>query len=171
MTLTPETRIMFDSVNLAYVAKNVRIPPHSLIAYYCDGPRAILTPTQVQDLFPDCKLNPIDVNGTRAHEARTADCETEDITPDMLEQWLTDFKNTNPAYEHGARGEIYCDRNNIPLVRRGTGKYVLGVDYYLWIATGDGSLYTGSGINACQNLWKRGYDTSVVFDPRFLPSL
>lgn len=170
MTALPQTRTMYDSVNLAYVAKNVKIPPHSIVAYYCDGPRAILTGAQVQDMFPDSQLNPIDVNGTRARIARSVDCETEDVTPDMLEQWLTDFKNDNPAYEHGARGEIYCDRVNIPLVRKGTGKYILGRDYYLWIATGDGTIYTGTGVNACQNRWLRGYDTSVVFDPRFLPN-
>lgn len=160
-------REMFDSVNIFTIPKP--LPARAIVAYYCDGPRAVATRAQVQEQFPGTRLNPIDVNGTRASIARTADCETEDITPEMLEQWLTDFKNTNPDYEHGARGVVYCDRFSIPAVRIGTGRWVLGKDYYLWVATGDGSIYQGPGVIACQNIWRPGYDRSIVFSPQFLP--
>lgn len=167
MTTTLENRTMYDSVNLYAIPRP--LPAHSIIAFYLDGPRAVASIKQVDTLFPGVRQNPIDVNGTRANYARTVDCETLDVPAGELEQWLTDFKDTNPGYEHGARGIVYTDRDNIPAVRQGTGRYVLAKDYYLWVATGDGTLYTGEGVVACQYRWLRDYDVSAVFDPRFLP--
>lgn len=162
------SRIQYDSVDLRAIP--LPISPTDIVAYYCDGPRATMTRAEVEIMFPRNRLNPIDVNTTRASIARTVDCESKDVPAEALEQWLTDFKNTNPGYEHGARGVVYSDRSNLPAVRKGTGRWILGKDYYLWVATGDGTLFTGPGIIMCQNRWLLKYDTSVVFDDRFLPA-
>ena len=169
------TRTMYDSVNLKAITHP--LPDHSLVAYYLDGPRAVASVAEVATMFPGASLNPIDVNGTRANWARTVDCETSDVTPEMLEQWLNEFALTNPAYDSGARGVVYCDRSSIPAVRIGTGKHVLGRDYYIWVATGDGTVENAASLGlpmrsviACQNHWLRGYDTSVVFTSQFLPN-
>lgn len=172
MTLTaPNTqRALWDSVNLRGITA---AQPGDIIAYYLNGGYAVPSITYVQNLFSPARyrLAAIDVQGNRADWARIVDVESGDVRPEHTEQWLQDFAETNPAHEGGGRGEIYCDRSTIAAVRRGTGRYVLGRDYYLWVATGDGSLATGPGINACQNLWSRTYDKSVVFDPRWLPGV
>ena len=57
---------------------------------------------------------------------------------------------------------VYCNRATIPQVRVDTGTQVLGVDYFLWVATLDGTLvtpgpehldgppYTYPGVIGCQ---------------------
>lgn len=177
MTLTnvvstvPRARALWDSVNLHGITG---AQPGDIIAYYLnDGVYAVPSITYVENLFPPTRyrLAAIDTRGNRADWARILDVETGLVQPGMCEQWLQDFEQDNPAYEGGGRGEIYCNRSTIKAIRAGTGRYVLGRDYYLWVATGDGSLYTGPGINACQNYWGRLYDKSAVFDPRWLPGV
>jgi hypothetical protein len=158
---------MYDSIDLQGITG---AKPGDIIAYYLNGGFAVPSILAVENLFSPARfrLASIDVQGTRPDYARIADVETGAMRPGQLEQWLQDFAETNPAYEGGGRGEVYCSRSTIPAVRAGTGRYVLGRDYYLWVATGDGSLYTGPGVNACQNVWSRLFDSSVVFDPRWL---
>jgi hypothetical protein len=164
----PGERVMYDSIQLQGIPSGA--PRGTMIAYYLNGAFAVPSITYVENLFPAAffRLVPIDTNGNRADYARVGDVETGDMRPEMCEQWLQDFEQTNPAYEGGGRGELYCSRSTIKAVRAGTGRYVLGVDYWLWVATGDGSLYRADGVNACQNVWARTYDQSVVYDPRWL---
>jgi hypothetical protein len=175
------TRTMFDSVNLYGIPRP--LPAHSVVAYYLDGPYAVASVAEVAALFPGTSLNPIDVNGTRADYARTLDVETGDATPTMCEQWLAEFNATNPRYAVGGRGLIYSDQSNLEAIRIGTGRYVLGRDYSLWVATGDGFVVTPAYlrakypaypwpdgcVTACQNVWARTYDSSVIEADNFLP--
>lgn len=175
------TRTMYDSVNLHGIPRP--LPPHSVVAYYLDGHYAVASVAEVEAMFPNTSLNPIDVNGTRANFARTLDVESGDATPEQCEQWLTDFKADNPRYAVGGRGLLYSDQANLEAIRVGTGRYVLGRDYSLWVATGDGLVVTpeylrakypgyawpDGCVTACQNLWHRTYDSSVILNANFLP--
>jgi hypothetical protein len=159
-------RTMFDSVTPRVAPRNCE-----LFGYYLNGSYAVPSISYVTNLYPPpISLVPIDANATRADFARVLDVERFDATPAQCEQWLTDFKEKNPSYHNGGRGVIYTTRSSIPAVRIGTGKYVLGKDYYLWIATGDGTLFTGEGVIACQNYWHKTYDSSVVYSPEWLPN-
>jgi len=162
-------RTMWDSVNLRAITLAKR---GDIIAYYLnDGRYAVPSIAYVEDLFdPDkYRLAAIDTVGDRADFARILDVEKNLVDPGKCEQWLQDFAASNPSYEGGGRGEIYCNRSTIGAVRIGTGRYRLGRDYYLWVATGDGTLYRAFGVNACQDTWRPTYDSSVVYDPRFMP--
>jgi hypothetical protein len=160
-------RTLWDSVNLRGITG---ARPGDMIAYYLNGRYAVRSIAYVEDLFPPelYRLVPIDTDGTRPEYARVLDVELGDARPAQTEEWLQAFAGSNPAYEGGGRGEIYCDRATIPAVRVGTGRFALADDYYLWVATGDGTLATGPGVNACQNVWARTYDRSAVYDPRWL---
>lgn len=166
----PPARTLWDSVNLRGIAGARH---GDMIAYYLNGRYAVPSIAYVEDLFsPELyRLVPIDTDGTRADYARVLDVELGDARPEQTEEWLQAFAGSNPAHASGGRGEIYCDRANILAVRAGTGRFNLAHDYYLWVATGDGTLATGPGINACQNVWARTYDSSVVLDPRWLPGV
>lgn len=75
---------------------------------------------------------------------------------------------------------VYCNRATIPQVRVDTGTQVLGVDYFLWVATLDGTLvtpgpehldgppYTYPGVIGCQlkgaDLTGGDWDQSLVYD-------
>jgi hypothetical protein len=175
-------RTMYDSVNLYGIPRP--LPASDLVAYYLDGPYAVASVAQVEALFPGHRLVPIDVNGARADYARALDVETGDVQPSDCAQWLTEFKATNPGYAGGARGLIYSDVSDLEAIRVGTGPYILGRDYTLWVATGDGLVVTPAYLRAkypgyawpdgcvaaCQNVWSRTYDSSVVLDAEFLPS-
>jgi hypothetical protein len=177
------TRLMYDSVNLKGIPNT--IANNSIIAFYLDGEYAVPSISYVETLFPPSRFryNPIDVTASRADYARTLDVETGDAVPAQTEQWLREFAATNPAYPGGGRGVLYSDVSSLPAIRTGTGPYILGRDYYIWPATGDGSVVTPELLRAkypqyawpdgcvvaCQNIWARTYDSSVVFDAGFLP--
>jgi hypothetical protein len=157
-------RIMYDSVNIKGI-------PHiggTMAAYYTNG-IGETSAGEVNEEFPDWAHVPIDVTGDNPHIARVADVETLDISPARTEQWIADFNWNNPAFRSGGRPVIYCNRTTIPAVREGTGKYRLGHDYYLWVAAPH-SMYTGFGVVACQNIWSRTYNSSVVFSGQWMPS-
>jgi hypothetical protein len=120
------------------------------------------------ELFPGHKFNFIDPQGSAPQLGRTLDVELGDASPDDCERWISDFNAENPAYRTGGRPVMYCDRANIPNVREGTGRYVLGKDYYLWVAD-PGGTYSGPGVIAVQNVWARTFDSSVVYSDAFLP--
>jgi hypothetical protein len=157
-------RIMFDSVNI----KGVPRIGGNMVAYYTNGFGEVNASVVDAD-FPHWAHVPIDVTGANARIARVADVETQDISPDHTEQWITDFNRDNPAYHDGGRPVIYCNKSTIPAVRVGTGKWILGRDYYLWVAA-PRSMYTGLGVVACQNVWSRTFNSSVVFSSEWMPS-
>jgi hypothetical protein len=120
-------------------------------------------------MFPKWQHVPIDVKGDRPDYARVFDVETFDIPPWKTETIITAYRAHNPVSRAGHRPVIYCNRSTIPAVREGTGKYILGTDYLLWVAA-PGSIYTGHGVIACQNVWSRTYDSSVVLSDTWMPT-
>jgi hypothetical protein len=162
-------RVMIDSTLIAHDPDMVP-KTCDIIAPYYDGTYAVPSVAFVEKEFPGKRINGITVTGDNLN-ARTLDVERGDISATDLERIIGEW-NAHDAtrYAGGARPLVYCNRSTIPGVRTGTGKYVLGRDYYLWVATLDGSQYTGPGIIANQ-LWDYGrYDYSLVYDGRFLPS-
>lgn len=163
MLQTVPFRTMYDSVNLRGIPRTGA----DMVAYYWNGTYA-QSAADVEAQFPHSQHVPIDVLGNAAAHVRVADVESEDIAPEHTEQWITDFNENNWLYEHGARPVIYCNQSTIPAVRKGTGRWLLGLDYFLWIAA-PGGMVSGYGIVACQNIWSRTYDSSVVFATEWMP--
>jgi hypothetical protein len=162
-------RLMCDAVNLELVPQTPRC---DIIGFYLNGPDAVPDIPYVTNLFPYARQNPIDVNGGRPDYARTLDVELYDATPDDCEPWITEYNNHSVWHASGGRPVIYCNLATVPAVRNGTGKYVLGRDYYLWVAEW-AVAYTGPtvGVVAWQHSsFVNKYDVSEVFSPRWLPA-
>jgi hypothetical protein len=164
---------MFDSDRLSEVPRTGA----QMIAFYAD---LFTYPFEsVQDDFPNWSLIPIDRHGNHINTARVFDVENGLINPDSdLAKIITEYKQVSPYYKGGGRPIIYCDRNNIAAVRRNTGKYVLGRDYYLWVATLDGTIASAESLGlppksvvACQYENRGAYDVSVVFSAQWVPNV
>lgn len=156
------TRIMGDSSTFGDVPANVDI-----VAVYVDGAFGVPGDGQLEKRYPHERFGHcwIDVNGTHP-EADVRDWENGDKAG-SLEQWVADHNKI-----HGKNNAvIYCNRATIPEVRRLTGKQILGTNYFLFVATLDGSEYRAHGVIACQDkgaLQTGGhYDSSKVYDDRF----
>jgi hypothetical protein len=156
------TRIMGDSSTFGDVPKNVDI-----VAVYDDGSMGVPGKGQLEARYPHNKFGHcwIDVNGSHP-EADVRDWETGDKAG-SLERWVIDHNHLKGK----KNAVIYCNVSTIPEVRSLTGSQVLGKDYFLFIATLDGSEHRGPGVIACQNkgAMQTGghYDSSKVYDDRF----
>jgi hypothetical protein len=156
------TLVMGDSTTIQDIPKTVDI-----VCTYVDGHEGVVPQALLEELFPSKKYFHvlIDVNGSRP-DAHVRDWETGD-KGGSLEQWV---KAHN---DHTGKKDavVYCNRSTIPEVRRLTGSQILGKDYFLWIATGDGTVVKGEGIIACQDKWSKQtgghWDSSVLFDDNF----
>ena len=167
------TRTMDDSITLANIPLNCAVA-----ATYANGTWAVAA-SIVANRFPRTKYGwcRIDVRGDLA-TADARDWETGD-KGGSLEQWVTDHNEAAGR----KNAVVYCNRDTIPEVRQLTGTQVLGTDYWLWVATLDGTVvgpgpvhldsapFTYPGVVACQVRGVAGgYDMSVVFgDSFFLP--
>lgn len=156
------TRTMGDSVDIHNIPLTVE-----LVATYADGKMGVDAPALVEQLFPSNRYVHIliDVTGTRP-DVQVRDWETGDKSGD-LEKWVIDHNKSTGKKD----AVIYCNKSTIPEVRRLTKSQVLGVDYFLWVATLDGTLFRGVGVIACQNKGVqqlgKNWDSSVVYDDNF----
>lgn len=153
------TRIGGDSVNLASNPAGVDVA-----FYYVNGSLGVATEAQAQARHPGKLVLGIDVNGS-APSAAVRDWETGD-KGGSLEQWVIDHNKASGKKD----ATVYCNRSTIAEVRQLTGSQVLGEDYWLWVSTLDGTLYTGDGVVACQVATIDGYDLSVIWDDSWHPS-
>lgn len=168
--VVPLTRIMFDGEDLSTVPRRGA----TMIAFYVDKYSSV----EVEKMFPGWSLIPINRTGVNTRNWRVLDVEDGAISPEAdLESMIAEFNETSPFYKGGGRVIVYCDRSNIPSVRRMTGKYILGRDYYIWVATLDGTIATAetlglpeNSIVACQDLAENGYDSSIVFSDQWVPN-
>jgi hypothetical protein len=145
--------LMYDSIRASGIPKGAL-----LVAGYVDG--AYNDFAAIHDTFPKAQEISIDVNGS-SPAASVRDWETGDKGGN-LEDWVIDHN----AHTKTKDAVIYCNRSTISEVRQLTGSQVLNKDYFLWIATGDGTLYgpgTLPGVVACQYSWTPGYDVSLVW--------
>jgi hypothetical protein len=156
------TRIMYDNT----VAHG--IPAEAdMVAGYIDGEFAWTA--SEWDVFPRAAHVTIATSAS-TNAGDVLDVEKYDATPPQAGPWIARRKQAG-LY----RPTIYCDRVNIPAVRAGTGDYVLGEDYDIWVADWTGAPHTviapGPGelvaCSAVQYLNTSGYDLSVVFDDQW----
>jgi hypothetical protein len=156
------TRTMGDSTDVNVIPKSVDI-----VATYVDGHMGVVNEQLMKELFPSDRYFHvlIDVNGSRP-DAQVRDWENGDKAG-SLEQWVIDH-NTHSGKKDAV---VYCNESTIAEVRRLTGSQILGKDYFLWVATLDGSIFRGFGVIACQNRGANqngaNFDTSMVFDDTF----
>jgi hypothetical protein len=153
------TRIMGDSTSLLAIPLSVAIA-----AVYDDGHLGVETAAQLEARFPHVKYGHVFIDVTGANpKAQVRDWETGDKSS-SLEQWVTAHNKASGRKD----AVIYCNRSTIPEVRQLTGTQILGADYFLWIATLDGTVATGPGIIGCQvkgaGLTGGDWDMSLVFD-------
>ena len=121
-------RTMYDSVKLNEIPRNAE-----MAATYINGSWAVNSAV-FERAFPHAERVLIDVDGTRP-DADARDWESGDKSG-SLEQWVqrhNTVKNRKDAV-------IYCNRATIPEVRNLTGSQILGKDYWLWVATLDGTV-------------------------------
>jgi hypothetical protein len=138
-----------------------------IVAVYDDGKFGVPLPGQLELMYPHEQFGHcwIDVNGSHP-EADVRDWETGD-KGGSLEQWVIDHNRI-----HGQKNAVvYCNVSTIPEVRKLTGAQILAKDYFLFIATLDGTEYRRTGVIACQNKGQKQtgghYDSSKVYDDRF----
>jgi hypothetical protein len=153
------TRIGGDSVNLASNPAGVDIA-----FYYVNGNEGVATEAEAQARHPGKIVLGIDVLGTDP-AAAVRDWENGD-KGGSLEQWVIDHNKASGVKD----ATVYSNRSTIPEVRQLTGSQVLDVDYFLFVSTLDGTLYTGPGVVACQVATIAGYDLSVIWDDGWHPS-
>lgn len=153
------TRVAADSTTFEDIPKNIDIA-----CAYVNGSMGVATPAQMEARFPHSQYGWcfIDVNGSRP-DAQVRDWETGDKAG-SLENWIADHN------DHSGQRDavIYCNGSTIPEVRQLSGRMVLGKDYYLFVATLSGFMFTGFGVVACQRdgVQQTGghFDRSFVFE-------
>lgn len=148
-------RIMYDGINTDAKAIAQVIKPGDLVAYYVDGTYA-WTPEEIA-LFPYNTHITITVLG---NPADVADCETGDLTPQSVADWVRKQK-ANGYF----RPTIYRSLSGMNDIRQSTGELVMGKDWDSWIADYDNnqnSVYLDSA--AKQYKASTNDDISVVFD-------
>ena len=157
------TRLMGDSAaGPAAIPLDVQVA-----AYYVDGHIGVETPPEMEARFPHHRYGwcSIDVLGTTP-AASVRDWETGD-KGGSLEQWVIDHNKASGKKD----AVVYCNRSTLPEVRQLTGSQILGKDYWLWVATLDGTVFGPGqypGVIACQvkgaQLTGGDYDISLVYD-------
>ena len=135
---------------------------------------------QLAARFPHIPRVLYDVNGSRP-DADARDWEPGNEENTNLEQWVIDHN------KHTGKKDavIYSDRMDLPQVRQLTGSQILAVDYWLIVATLDGTVImpgpddlahgTYPGVIACQDKGSAqthgDYDDNIVFADWWKPVL
>lgn len=159
------TRTMGDSTNMNAIPTTVNIA-----AVYDDGHLGVETAAQLAARFPHAKYGQVFIDVTGATPAaQVRDWETGD-KGGSLQQWVIDHNKASGRKD----AVVYCNVSTIPEVRNLTGTQILGTDYFLWVATLDGTLFGPSQyphVVACQikgaSLTGGDWDMSLVFDNSF----
>lgn len=157
------TVLMYDGINALASGIASEFPNAAMVAGYLNGNYA--WSQQDWDLFPHA--NHVEITITASTNAGDVlDVEAGDATPDQAAGWIA-MRKAAGYY----RPTIYCSRSVIPAVRAGTGSYVLGTDYDIWVADYTGSAHevTAPGspsatCSATQYESTANYDVSMVYD-------
>jgi hypothetical protein len=154
---------MYDGINslAAGIAKS--FPNAAIVAGYING--AYAWAQADWDLFPQANHVTITVTAS-ADAGDVLDVELGNATPEQTAGWI-EMRKASGYY----RPSIYCSRAAVPAVRQGTGNYILGIDYDIWVADWTGSPHevTAPGTpaatcSATQYESTANYDVSVVYD-------
>jgi hypothetical protein len=112
------------------------------------------------NLFPHADHVTITVTAD-ANAGDVLDVEVGDAKPDQAAGWIA-MRKAAGLY----RPTIYCSRLVIPAVRTGTGRYVLGRDYDIWVAdyTGQPHAVTAPGPGAAVQCAATQYENTADWD-------
>jgi hypothetical protein len=149
--------LMYDGINSLAAGIARQFPGAVKVAGYVNGRYAW---SQAEwGLFPHADHVTISVTAA-ANAGDVLDVETGDARPDQAAGWIA-MRKAAGLY----RPTIYCSLYLVPDVRRGTGSYILGKDYDLWVAH-----YTNQphqaylGAAATQYESTPDWDATVVYD-------
>lgn len=154
---------MYDGINALAAGIAREFPNAPKVAGYVNGTYAW---SQADwNLFPHADHVTISTTAS-ANAGDVLDVEAGDATPNQSAGWIA-MRKAAGLY----RPTIYCSRSVIPAVRAGTGRYILGQDYDIWVADYTGSPHevTAPGspaVNcaATQYASTANYDVSLVYD-------
>jgi hypothetical protein len=154
---------MYDGINSLAAGIATSFPGAAIVAGYINGAYAW---TQADwDLFPHANQVQITVTAD-ADAGDVLDVEAGNATPGQTAGWIE--KRKASGYY---RPSIYCSLSAVPAVRQGTGAYILGRDYDIWVADWTGSPHevTAPGApsatcSATQYESTANYDVSIVYD-------
>jgi hypothetical protein len=154
---------MYDGINALAAGIARQFPNAAKIAGYINGTFAW---SQAEwDLFPHADHVTISVTAA-ANAGDVLDVEVGDAAPNQSAGWIA-MRKAAGLY----RPTIYCSRSVIPAVRAGTGSYILGKDYDIWVAeyTGSPHQVTAPGTPsatcaATQYESTANWDVSAVYD-------
>lgn len=158
-------RQLYDGINSLAPAIHADFGSPALVAGYVNG--AYAWSSEEWNLFPHSAHVTITVTAS-ANAGDVLDVERGDASPDEAYGWIRMRKAAGLF-----RPTIYCARGNLPAVRAGSGSYVLGQDYDVWVADWTGSAHEVSssvkgGVAArCAAVQYRStgsYDASAVYD-------
>ena len=159
------TRTMGDSTSLAAIPLTVNIA-----AVYDDGHLGVETEAQLAARFPHDRYGHVFIDVTGAMpQGDVRDWENGD-KGGSLQQWVIDH-NSRAGKKNAV---VYANVSTIPEVRQLTGTQVLGTDYWLWVATLDGTLFGPAQYphviaNQVKGARLTGgdWDLSIVYDASF----
>lgn len=158
------TVYMYDGINALAPGIARAFPDAPKVAGYVNGPYAWSQPDWA--LFPHADHVTISVTAS-ANAGDVLDVEAGDARPDQCAGWIAMRKAAGLF-----RPTIYCNLSTVPAVRAGTGKYVLGRDYDIWVAwyTSDPAVPVPPGQPAASYAaWQyettSNWDVSRVLDP------
>jgi hypothetical protein len=157
---------MYDGINSLAAGIHQKFPNAAMVAGYINGRYAW---TQAEwDLFPHANHVTIGISAS-ANAGDVLDVEAGDATPAQTAGWIRARKAAGYY-----RPSIYCARAVIPAVRQGTGSYILGRDYDIWVADWTGSPHQvaapGTPAATCAATQYENtahYDVSAVYDTRW----
>lgn len=150
-------RTMYDGINADASAIARDFPDATMVAGYLDGTFA--WSAAEWQMFPRAQHVTI-VTSANANAGDVLDVEPGDATAAQTTGWIA-MRKAAGLY----RPTIYCSLSAVASVRAGTGSFILGKDYDLWIADWDGSTavpYPAAVAKQYKNT--PGYDVSAVFD-------
>ena len=157
------TVLMYDGINALAAGIAKEFPNAAMVAGYINGVYA--WSQQDWDLFPNADRVQVTVTAS-ANSGDVLDVEAGDASPSQAAGWIA-MRKAAGYY----RPTIYCSRSVIPAVRTGTGSYILGQDYDIWVADYTGSAHEviapGSPSATCsatQYESTANYDVSMVYD-------
>ena len=151
------TRTMYDGIgaDAAGIARD--FPNAEMVAGYLTGTYQWTRPEW--DLFPHAAHVTI-VTTAQANAGDVLDVEKGDAAPQDTQGWIALRKRSGLW-----RPSTYCSLDTVPAVRLGTGPWVLGKEYDIWVADWDGTTQLPYPLAVAKQFKSTpGYDVSVVFD-------
>lgn len=155
--------LMYDGINSLAAGIARAFPDAAKVAGYIDGTYAWSRADW--DLFPHADHVTIAVRAS-TNAGDVLDVERGDASPDQAHGWIA-MRKAAGLY----RPTVYCSRSVIPAVRAGTGAFILGKDYDIWVADYTGQPHQvaapGSPAATCaatQYESTPGWDATAVFD-------